>query len=70
MKHLMQENQNNKKCRQMAGAGGNRIARSGSLSDIWFVAGEDRVVCGLPVHHPYSMYLCGGVLFSGSPDKI
>ena len=31
MKHLMQENQNNKKCRQMAGAGGNRIARSGSL---------------------------------------
>ena len=52
----------------MAGAGGNRIARSGSLSDIWFVAGEDRVVCGLPVHHPYSMYLCG-VLFSGCRTK-
>ena len=70
MKHLMQENQNNKKCRQMAGAGGNRIARSGSLSDIWFVAGEDRVVCGLPVHHPYSMYLCGVRAFQWLPDKI
>ena len=57
-------------CRQMAGAGGNRIARSGSLSGIWFAAGEDRVVCGLPVPHPYSMYLCGVRAFQWLPNKI
>ena len=54
----------------MAGAGGNRIARSGSLSGIWFVAGENRLVCGLPVPHSYGMYLRGVRVFQRLPYQI
>lgn len=53
----------------MAGAGGNRIPRSGSLSGIWFVAGEDRVYVDCPSIILIVCICAACVLFSGCRTK-
>lgn len=70
MKHLMQENQNNKNAGRWQGLVGIALLAVAVFLAFWFAAGENRLVCGLPVPHPYSMYLCGVRAFQWLPDKI
>lgn len=69
MKHLMQENQNNKNAGRWQGLVGIALLAVAVFLTFGLVAGEDRVVCGLPVHHPYSSICAACVLFSGCRTK-
>lgn len=70
MKHLMQENQNNKNAGRWQGLVGIALLAVAVFLAFGLPQAKIGWLCGLPVPHPYSMYLCGVRAFQWLPNKI